>query len=86
MSSSALEISILRLSFYCQVHKEVGVERRAYWCIKEWDSSTMTRAYEIGMLLLVFVFPFTIITFAYANICMELWIMTSRRAAMRADR
>ncbi|XP_071118661.1 QRFP-like peptide receptor [Haliotis cracherodii] len=67
-----------------RIHKEVGVYRKGYWCVKDWDQTLYSRLYELFMLCIMLVFPVAIMTFAYVSICLELWIMTTRRSAMRS--
>ncbi len=69
-----------------QVHKEVGVRRKAYWCVKEWSKPWFSHIYELGMFWLIFVSPVVIMSFAYASICMELWVMTRKRQMMQAGK
>ena len=66
-----------------QIHKQVGMVRVGYWCLKEWPKPLYSKIYETGMLLLILVYPLIIMTFAYTSIAIELWVMTSRRAYMR---
>ncbi|XP_046543503.1 QRFP-like peptide receptor [Haliotis rubra] len=67
-----------------RIHKEVGVYRKGYWCVKDWDQTLYSSLYELFMLGIMLVFPVAIMTFAYVSICLELWIMTTRRSAMRS--
>ena len=60
------------------------MRKKAYWSVKEWGSPLYSQLYEVYMLMLIFILPLIIITYAYINICVELWIMTSKRASMRA--
>ena len=69
-----------------QIHKEVGGVRKGYWCIKQWEKPVYAKSYEVGMLLGIFVIPVTIISFAYINICKELWTMTSNRESLTASK
>ena len=70
--------------FHNQTHQEVGHKQKGYWCVKEWPNVHISRVYELIMLLFIFILPIAIMVFTYASICRELWVMTSRRAEMRA--
>ena len=72
--------------FTFQVHKEVGTRRVGFWCVKEWERPAFSKTYEVFMLLLIFTIPIAIISFAYINICKELWHMTSQRNSLRAEK
>lgn len=65
-----------------QVHKEVGVVRKGYWCVKEWPSEAMEQAYELAMLLFLFCCPLAVMTFTYASVCIEMTSMSAKRAQM----
>ncbi|XP_059149400.1 cholecystokinin receptor-like, partial [Physella acuta] len=64
------------------VHEEVGGKVKAYWCIKDWDSTLYSRLYETYMLWLMLILPLVIMTFAYVSIIRELWTMASLRSSM----
>ncbi|KAK7495069.1 hypothetical protein BaRGS_00013709, partial [Batillaria attramentaria] len=65
-----------------EIHKEVGERRPAYWCVKNWEHRLYAQLYEVYMLCIVLLLPLLVMSFAYASICRELWVMTSRRSAM----
>ena len=69
--------------FTLKIHKEVGERKKAYWCVKEWPKQEYSIAYELGFACLVFVVPLAVMTFAYVNICRELWTVTAWRTTMR---
>lgn len=60
--------------------------RTGYWCVKEWQLPLHEKLFELGMFLLILVIPLTAMTFAYTNICLELWTVLSRRRVLRAPR
>ncbi|XP_069955789.1 QRFP-like peptide receptor isoform X2 [Cherax quadricarinatus] len=51
-----------------QVHMEVGVRVRAYWCVRDFDSPLLWRSYETYMLVLVLLVPAGVMAAAYAAI------------------
>lgn len=65
-------------------HLEVGLTRKAYWCIKEWDNTLYSIIYELYMLVILFIFPIGVMIVAYASIGYELWKVANIRASMRA--
>nr|WHL35492.1 elevenin receptor 1 [Aplysia californica] len=65
-----------------RIHKLVGERVKAYWCIKDWESTMYSRLYEVYLLLLMLVIPLVIMTFAYVSIIRELWMMASLRSTM----
>uniref|UniRef100_A0A2C9K892 G-protein coupled receptors family 1 profile domain-containing protein n=1 Tax=Biomphalaria glabrata TaxID=6526 RepID=A0A2C9K892_BIOGL len=65
-----------------KVHKEVGKNVKAYWCVNNWDAVLYSRLYEIYMLFLMLILPLLIMTFAYVSIIRELWTMASLRSSM----
>ena len=62
----------------------MGGKYKVYWCYKTWPTPFTAKLYEVGMLLLILVFPLCVMSFAYASICVELWLVTSNRAKLRA--
>ena len=66
-----------------QIHKEVGTYRIGYWCVEEWPRAVYEQIYDISMMFIILIIPVTMITFAYASICRELWVVASVRASMR---
>lgn len=72
--TSCTTISILRFQQYRIVH---GDRAKAEWCVKTWNSYAMSIAYEIYMLYIMLLVPVIVMTFAYVNIILELWHITS---------
>ncbi|XP_066946038.1 uncharacterized protein [Macrobrachium rosenbergii] len=51
-----------------QIHMEVGVRVRAYWCVNNFDAPLTWRAYETYMMVLVLVLPVCVMAVAYTSI------------------
>ena len=63
-----------------QIHKEVGNEyRKGYWCLDEWPTEWAEQTYATAMLILVFIVPLCIMTFAYASISKEMWRISANK-------
>nr|XP_022319814.1 galanin receptor type 1-like [Crassostrea virginica] len=62
-----------------QIHKTVGMHRKAHWCILEWQSSVIQRLYGVYMFLVILVVPLLLLSYAYVSICRKLWKMDQRR-------
>ncbi|XP_052830638.1 pyroglutamylated RF-amide peptide receptor [Octopus bimaculoides] len=65
-------------------HIEVGITRKGFWCVKEWDKPIYSILYELYMLVLMFILPVGVMVVAYASIGYELWKVANLRASMRA--
>ncbi|KAL1477124.1 hypothetical protein MTO96_035998 [Rhipicephalus appendiculatus] len=65
---------------FVQVHVEMGVRRRAYWCMRDEASPGAWRSFEIYMLILVLCIPTLVMGYAYAKICAQLWMVVRERA------
>ncbi|KAL5016741.1 hypothetical protein ScPMuIL_006330 [Solemya velum] len=63
----------------------VGIVRKATWCIKQWESDSYSKLYEIYMFIIIFMIPVAVMTIAYAGICRELWKVSTFRASMRTS-
>ncbi len=75
---------VIFVTIIFQAHKEVGMIRKAFWCLKEWQHNWHSQVYEVVMLLLVFIVPLCIMGFAYISISREMWRITTSRVALRA--
>ncbi|KAL8578159.1 hypothetical protein ACOMHN_051714 [Nucella lapillus] len=66
---------------FIYIHKEVGVVRKGYWCIKNDDESQRTWliAYETYMMALLFIVPLIIMLFAYTVIGIKVWDVSEMR-------
>ncbi len=62
-----------------QIHKEVGTIRKGYWCMDEWPMDWAAQFYATAMLLLFFVGPLAVMTFAYTSISKEMWRMSANK-------
>ncbi|ESP05640.1 hypothetical protein LOTGIDRAFT_152502 [Lottia gigantea] len=71
---------------FLQNHKEVGVVRKGYWCIKDWEDLLFSRVYEVYMFCMMLVIPVSIMMFAYCNISLELWHVSNQRVIMKNGR
>ncbi|KAK8763424.1 hypothetical protein V5799_033965 [Amblyomma americanum] len=65
---------------FVQVHVEMGLRRRAYWCMRDEASPSAWRSFEIYMLILVLCIPTLVMGYAYAKICAQLWMVVRERA------
>ncbi|KAL1430754.1 hypothetical protein MTO96_002357 [Rhipicephalus appendiculatus] len=65
---------------FVQVHVEMGLRRRAYWCMRDEASPGAWRSFEIYMLILVLCIPTLVMGYAYAKICVQLWMVVRERA------
>ncbi|XP_052101738.1 QRFP-like peptide receptor [Mytilus californianus] len=74
IASLVLACPILYGREYHIVH---GINREAIWCRKIWNSFAISVAYEIYMIYILLLVPVIIMTFAYVNICLELWHISS---------
>ncbi|XP_018322690.1 QRFP-like peptide receptor [Agrilus planipennis] len=67
---------------FVQIQMPVGDKNKAYWCVRNWDNISLWRFNEIYILLLVFICPSIIMSFAYSFICWEVWRVMERRSIM----
>ncbi|XP_063237275.1 QRFP-like peptide receptor isoform X2 [Bacillus rossius redtenbacheri] len=67
---------------FAQVHMEVGLRVKGYWCVKYWDNLPLWRFHEVYMLLLILVVPTTVMAVAYTSICWEIWRVMQQRCEM----
>ncbi|XP_070196502.1 galanin receptor 2a-like [Littorina saxatilis] len=68
-----------------QKHKEVGEVRKAFWCVREWVRPSVGLAFDIYMLVLLFLLPVSIMAVAYTGIARALWRgSTIRRCVVTA--
>nr|XP_037287572.1 QRFP-like peptide receptor [Rhipicephalus microplus] len=67
---------------FVQVHVEMGVHRRAYWCMRDEASPGAWRSFEIYMLILVLCIPTLVMGYAYTKICVQLWMVVRERASL----
>lgn len=67
---------------FVQVHVEMGVHRRAYWCMRDEASPGAWRSFEIYMLILVLCIPTVVMGYAYTKICAQLWMVVRERASL----
>ncbi|GAB1607373.1 gastrin/cholecystokinin type B receptor-like, partial [Argonauta hians] len=67
-----------------QRHIEVGVKRKAYYCIREWEVNSFEKIYELYMLIVMLIIPSIVMTITYLGICHEMWRVSYRRADMRS--
>ncbi|XP_060598437.1 allatostatin-A receptor-like isoform X2 [Ruditapes philippinarum] len=71
--------------FAIQYREIVGIHRTAIWCHKYWEESPMFgKAYELYMLLLILVIPFSVMIITYTWIANIVWHVATRRADMRS--
>ncbi|XP_076441488.1 allatostatin-A receptor-like [Babylonia areolata] len=63
------------------IHKEVGVVRKGYWCIKNdtEEGQGWLIAYETYMLTLLFIVPIVIMIVAYSVIAVKVWDVSNMR-------
>lgn len=76
IKSSEKTYAILSISLQ-EYHIVHGIHRKAIWCRKIWNSFAISVAYEIYMIYILLLVPVIIMTFAYVNICLELWHISS---------
>ncbi|KAH7971164.1 hypothetical protein HPB49_019708 [Dermacentor silvarum] len=67
---------------FVQVHVEMGLRRRAYWCMRDEASPGAWRSFEIYMLILVLCIPTLVMGYAYTKICAQLWMVVRERASL----
>ncbi|XP_060077363.1 allatostatin-A receptor-like [Ylistrum balloti] len=67
-----------------QKHMMVGSTRKAYWCRIDFARPWHHQAYELYMLIIIFVIPVGVMAFTYTWICVEIWYVVSKRAVMRS--
>ncbi|KAK0068688.1 pyroglutamylated RFamide peptide receptor [Biomphalaria pfeifferi] len=67
-------------------HKRVGLKVTAFWCLKEFQEQTHHKAYELYMLVLLFVLPIVVMVTTYVIICLKVWEFTGMRTDMRHGR
>ncbi|XP_033736677.1 QRFP-like peptide receptor [Pecten maximus] len=61
-------------------HLEVhGIHRKATWCKKNFQSVGISILYEVFMLMVILIIPVIVMSFAYLNICKELWNIASQQ-------
>ncbi len=73
--------------YVLQIHEVVTGDRFVViWCTQNWSEDIYRQLYAVGMMLVILVIPVSVMTFAYASIGEELWIVTSRRVTMRAGK
>ncbi|XP_076462091.1 QRFP-like peptide receptor [Babylonia areolata] len=65
-----------------QKHKEVGEAIKAYWCVREWVPPEVGLAFDIYMLVLLFLLPVTIMAAAYTGIARALWKSSNIRRSV----
>ncbi|XP_005094658.2 QRFP-like peptide receptor [Aplysia californica] len=65
-------------------HQEVGVRIKAYWCVKSFSGKIQHIAYELFMLVLMFILPMGVMICTYVIICVKVWRFTDMRADMRS--
>ncbi len=75
---------MLTLLLFFQIHKEVGSIRKGYWCLEEWPTSWASQLYNTGMLLLVFIIPLLVMSFAYVSISKEMWKISANKDLQNA--
>jgi hypothetical protein len=66
-----------------QIHLEVGVVRKGYWCIKnafDVGPGTWIFYYDLYKLILLFMWPMLIMIFAYTIIAIKVWRVSDIRA------
>ncbi|KAL5015726.1 hypothetical protein ScPMuIL_005315 [Solemya velum] len=68
-----------------QIHKEVGMFRKAYWCTLEWNHHIYSKIYGIYIFLVILVFPVFLMTFAYTSICHRLWLVRYNYSSSQAS-
>ncbi|XP_050403601.1 allatostatin-A receptor [Patella vulgata] len=71
---------------FLQVHKMVGYIRIGYWCVKDWEQTLFSKIYEVYMFCIMLILPILIMIFAYASICIELWMVTHNRQILQNGR
>ncbi|KAL3851827.1 hypothetical protein ACJMK2_015532 [Sinanodonta woodiana] len=71
---------------FAQEYKEIaGVHRTAIWCHKIWTGrEDFAIAYELYMLILLFVIPVSVMLVTYASISVTIWRVATKRADMRS--
>lgn len=67
-----------------KIHKEVGIYRKGYWCIKEFSRQEYFILYELFMLIIMFIIPIIVMSMSYFMIAIEIWHLASKRAVMRS--
>lgn len=67
-----------------QKHTMVGTTRKAFWCRLDFAVPLHHQAYELYMLVIIFVIPVGVMSFTYTWICVEIWYVVSKRAVMRS--
>ncbi|XP_077549472.1 QRFP-like peptide receptor [Haemaphysalis longicornis] len=67
---------------FVQVHVEMGLRRRAYWCMRDEGNPGAWRSFEIYMFILVLCIPAVVMGYAYAKICAQLWMVVRERASL----
>ncbi|GFO10803.1 G-protein coupled receptor 54-like [Plakobranchus ocellatus] len=67
-------------------HEQVGQRFKAYWCRKQFTSQAYHVAYEMYMLVLVFVIPLSIMFSTYGVVCFKVCKFSDMRNDMRSGR
>ena len=63
----------------------VGEKFKGFWCVRDFDNTSLWRYYEIYMLIIIFLLPFCVMTLAYSLICWEVWNVMERRNIMTSN-
>ena len=62
-----------------QIHQEVGMVRKAYWCIKNHTEQRWIITFEMYMLTLLFILPLLVMILAYSVIAIKVWRVSDIR-------
>ncbi|KAK3089789.1 hypothetical protein FSP39_006549 [Pinctada imbricata] len=64
--------------------REVGLKNKAYWCERRFSDHKYHKLYELYMLVIMFIIPVLVMGITYALVCLEIWMVVSKRAVMRS--
>ncbi|XP_071523579.1 QRFP-like peptide receptor isoform X2 [Panulirus ornatus] len=67
---------------FVQVHSRVGVKVESYWCHRDWENTSLWRAYETYMLVVLLLVPTLIMGFAYSAIGYKLTKVMIERSSL----
>ncbi|TRY73004.1 hypothetical protein TCAL_09110 [Tigriopus californicus] len=65
---------------FAQIHLEVGVRYKAYWCVRDIDNPAKWRAQELYLLLIILVIPSVVMSFCYGKIIREVCQVVRQRS------
>ena len=67
---------------FVQIHMEVGMRRKAYWCVRDFDNEVKWRALESYLFAVILVAPAVAMSFSYASIIREVCRVVKQRRTL----